>query len=225
MVVKAVGRPEVAGPPEQPVLEAALTGWIDLLRKEAVRRASLHPLWAHIDEGFSKGGLGDLVHERFQQGFRGFQLGLVNEVDQTARAIYEDLEKNPVLLNTLRTGKLALDVAAIVGTLVLPVGGVLQHALLIPVAAAVSHQLVELLGKQYVENQRELARQRQQALVGQYISGPLAEWLAQWPVATGSAYERLQLALRRIPDALRQLDAAVAARLEPIPVLEAVTRL
>jgi hypothetical protein len=214
LVVKAVGRPLVAGPPELPVLEAALTGWIDLLRKEAVRRASLHPLWAHIDKGFA-GGLGDLIRERFQQGFRGFQLGLVDEVDQTARAIYEDLEKSPVLLNALRGGKLALDVGAIVGTFVVP-GPLLQHVILVPVAAAVTHQLVELLGKQYVDQQRELARQRQQSLVGQYISGPLAEWLAQWPVATGSAYERLQLALRRIPTTLQQLDAAVAARLEPI---------
>ena len=155
----------------------------------------------------------DLAHDRFEQGFRSFQLGLADEVDRTARAIYEELEKSPAQLNTLRGGKLALDVAAIAGTLVLPVGGVLQHALLIPVAAAVTHQLVELLGKQYVENQRELARQRQQALVGQYISGPLAGWLAQWPVATGSAYERLQLALRRIPAAVQQLDAAVTRAL------------
>jgi hypothetical protein len=215
LVGKAISRPLVAGPPEQPVLEAALTGWIDLLRKEAVRRAESHPLWAQIDKGFAS-GLTDLVRERFQQGFRGFQLGLVDEVDNTARAIYEDLEKNPVLLNTLRGGKLALDVAAIAGSLAVPLPGPwVQHLILLPVAAAITGQLVELLGKQYVDNQRELARHRQQTLVAQYISGPLAEWLAQWPVAAGSTYERLQLALRRIPPALQQLDAAVTARLEP----------
>jgi hypothetical protein len=218
LAVKAVGRPEVAGPPELPVLDAALTGWIDLLRKEAVRRADTHPLWAQIDKGFG-GGLADLIRERFQQGFRGFQLGLAGEVDQTARAIYEELEKNPVRLAALRGGKLALDVGAIVGTLVIPGATLVQHLLLVPVAAAVAHQLVELFGKQYVDTQRELARQRQQTLVAQYISGPLAEWLAQWPIAAGSTYERLQVALRRIPPAIQQLDASVASRLEPAPGL------
>jgi hypothetical protein len=66
------------------------------------------------------------------------------------------------------------------------------------------------LGKQYVENQREQIRTRQQVLVTQYVSGPLAEWLAQWPATGGSTFERLQLALRRIPAAVQQLDVAVS---------------
>src|SRR5437764_14907171 len=91
-------------------------------------------------------------------------------------------------------------------------GGVAHWPLdfvLVPLAASTTHQLVELLGSQYVETQRENARDRQQALLTQYISGPLAEWLAQWPATGGSSYERLHLALRRIPPALRQLDTAV----------------
>jgi hypothetical protein len=84
----------------------------------------------------------------------------------------------------------------------------------VPLAASVSHQLVELLGKQYVESQREQARARQQMLVTQCVSGPLAHWLAQWPATGGSAYERLQLALRRIPPALKQLDEAVTRAMQ-----------
>jgi hypothetical protein len=210
-VVKALSRPNTPSLPELPVLEGALTGWLDSLRKEALRRADTHPVWAHIAEGFAE-GLADLARERFQQGFRGFQLGLADEVEHTARSIYEELEKNPALLNTLRGGKFAVDMAAIATTLV--VGHVGLHDLiLVPLAASVTHQLVELLGKQYVDNQRELARQRQQVLGTRYISGPLAEWLAQWPATGGSAYERLQLALRRIPPALKQLDAAVTGAL------------
>jgi len=72
----------------------------------------------------------------------------------------------------------------------------------VPLAASVTHQLVELLGKQYVDNLREQARSRQQALLTHYISAPLAEWLAEWPATGGSAYERLQMALRRVPAAL-----------------------
>ena len=43
LVGKALSRPEAASRPEQPVLEDALTGWIDLLRKEAARRADDAP--------------------------------------------------------------------------------------------------------------------------------------------------------------------------------------
>src|SRR5262249_35230786 len=115
---KALRRPETPNLPELPVLEEALNGWLDLLRKEAARRADTHPVWAHIDKGFA-GGLAEQARERFQQAFRGFQLGLANEVDRTARSIYEELEKNPVALNTLRGTKFALEVASITGTILL----------------------------------------------------------------------------------------------------------
>jgi hypothetical protein len=210
--IKALKRPDTIAIPELPVLEQALAGWLDLLRKEAVRRAGTHPVWAHIERGFAS-GLADQARDQFQQGFRGFQLGQADEVERTARAIYEELEKSPLSLNTLRGGKFALDVAAITATLV--AGPLLwwQHALLIPLAASISHQLVELLGKGYVEGQRELARQRQQALMTQHLSAPLAEWLIQWPATGGSSYERLQQTLRRLPLAIQQLHAAVSQRL------------
>ena len=68
------------------------------------------------------------------------------------------------------------------------------------------------MGRSYVDGQREATRARQQALMGQYISNPLAEWLSQWPATGGSAFERLQLALRRIPEGVRQLTQAVQAK-------------
>lgn len=209
-VTKALARPEAPQLPEKPVMEEALSGWLDLLRKEAARRADRHPLWAHVEKGFTGGGLAEAARERFEQGFRGYQLGLANEVDLTARAIYEELEKKPALLNAIRGSKLAMDVAAIGGAIA--AGGVgWTDLILVPLAASVTHQLVELLGRQYVDSQRERSRQRQAALMTQYVSGPLAEWLVNWPATGGSAYERLQFALRRLPDSVRQLHQLVAA--------------
>jgi hypothetical protein len=204
-------RPEAANLTERAVLDGALKAWLDLLRKEAGRRGDSNPLWAHIENGFAS-GLADMAHERFQQAFHNFQLSLADEVDRTARAIYEELEKSPVLLNTLRSGNFALDVAAISGALLLGHIG-LQDIVLVPLFASIKQQIVELLGKQYVDSQREQIHTRQQMLVTQYVSGPLAEWLAQWPATGGSAFERLQLALRRIPFAVRQLDSAVSQAL------------
>jgi hypothetical protein len=214
--VKALRRPEAPGLPEQPVLEQALAGWLDLLRKEAVRRSSGHPVWAHIEDGFSH-DLGDLTHRRFEEGLRNFRLSQTDEIDRTARAIYEELEKSPGRLNTLRGAKFGLDLVGIAG-LVLAGGVINWHDLiLVPLAASVTHQLVEWLGKGYVDSQREQARNRQQALESQYISQPLAEWLIQWPATGGSAYERLNVALRRIPTAIRQLNDAVTQALEEKP--------
>jgi GTP-binding protein EngB required for normal cell division len=212
MFSKAMTRPDTPPMPEVPVLQGALKGWLDQLRKEAVRRAPTHPVWAHIEKGFDT-GLTDMAQDRFQQGLRSFQLALADEVERTARDIYEEMEKNPAKLNTLRGSKFALDVAGIVGAVALAGHTYVLDFVLVPLAAAVTQQLVEWLGQQYVDNQREATRNRQQALATQYISLPMAEWLAQWPATGGSAYERLQLALKRIPGAVQTLDTAVSEAL------------
>jgi hypothetical protein len=204
---RAFKRQEAPGMPERPVLEQALAGWLDLLRKEAAQRAPLHAVWAHINHGFAT-GLAEQARDRFEQGLAQFQASMADEVERTARQIYEDLEKNPAALNTLRGTKFALEVASITGV-VLAGGLNVWDVVLVPLAASVTHQLVESLGTTYVESQREQARQRQQAMVSQYLSGPMAEWLAQWPATGGSTYERLYLALKRLPPALGQLNDAV----------------
>jgi len=204
---KATSRPETPAASERLVLDQAMNGWVDTLRKEAVRRAGTHPVWAHINAGFNS-GLGEQVKDRYDQGFRGFQLGMADEVDRTARALYEDLQKNPFALNVLRGTKFTLEVASITGAVI--AGGLNPwDFLLVPLAASITHQLVELLGKQYVDNQRESARNRQMAMMSQSVSAPLAKWLADWPTTGGSAFERLQLALRRIPDGLRDLNVMI----------------
>src|SRR5581483_91860 len=116
---------------------------------EAVRRADGHAVWAHVEKGLDT-GLADQARERFRQGFRNYQLAQADEVDRTARAIYEDLERNPVVLNSLRGGKFAIDVAAIAGTIA--AGPTLWDFVLVPLVTSLTHQLVELLGYQVVES-------------------------------------------------------------------------
>lgn len=214
LISKAITRPESMGRPEVPVLEEALTGWIDLLRKEAARQAGTHPLWAHVTEGFQSGRLGDQIRERFQPLYRSYQIGLAAEVDRTARAIYEQLEQNPAVLNTLRGGKFALEVGAISGTLIMGGTHIAMDIILVPLVASLTHQLVELLGQQVIESQREQTRHRQQALMVQHLSAPLSDWLTAWPATGGSAFERLQLALRRIPHGLQELNLMIRAKYE-----------
>ena len=188
---KRSARPESPSRPELPVLETALAGWLNMLHKEAVRRADSHPVWAHIEKGFD-GGLSELARERFQQGFRSFQLSLADEVERTARAIYEELERKPLVLNTLRSGNFALDVAAIAGAFTI---GHLGAAGLRAGAAVGLDQACHLsnswAGSTSIRSGSRFATARQ-LLVTQYVSGPLAEWLTQWPATGGSTFERLQ---------------------------------
>jgi hypothetical protein len=211
LALKLLARPEATGRPEQPVLEEAFSGWIDLLRKEAARRGDTHPLWAHVARGFQSGGLGDRARESFQQSLRTFQVGLADEVERTAHSIYEQLEKSPVLLYSLRGGKFALDVAAIAGTVAAGPGW--HDFILVPLVASLTHQLVELLGWQVVDAHREQTRVRQQEMLTQQLAAPMAVWLTQWPATGGSNFERLQQALRRIPPSLGDLDQRVKAAL------------
>ena len=211
---KNLVRAEATTQPERPVLETALNGWLDFLRKEALQRSDSNALWAHIETGFNGGKLAEQAKEKFEQGFRNFQLGLADEVERTARAIYEELEKNPVLLNTLRGGKFAMDVSAITAAVVTAGHTLALNVLLVPLAAAVTQQLAEWMGAQYVENQREATRQRQEVLMKEFVAQPLGEWLVAWPSTGGSTYERLHQALNRIPPNLTQLNELMTSTMK-----------
>jgi hypothetical protein len=213
---KALMRPQARPMPERPVLEGALGGWVDLLRKEAARKSGHHALWQHIHDGFST-GLGNQIRDRFEQSLGSFHQSMNNEVERTARKIHEDLLQNPVALNTLRSAKFTLEVGAIVGSVatVVTMGAALWlNLVLIPLATSMTNYLVELLGRSYVDSLRDQARLRQETLVTQQLSGPLADWLIQWPATGGSSYERLHLVLQRLPNNVRDLEATVRAALQ-----------
>jgi hypothetical protein len=208
LFTSALGRPNAATMPERQILDGALTGWIDQLRKEAARKAPVHPLWLHVHQGFNT-GLADTIKDRFQESFRGFQISLGDEVERTARDIYEDLEKHPAALNAFRGTKFGLEVAGIIAVAAAAISHGVSLLLLIPLSSSVIQLLTDFFGKQYVDFHREQTRARQQALVTQQISAPMMDWLTQWPTTGGSTYERLQLILKRFPENLKQMEAAV----------------
>jgi hypothetical protein len=213
VIEKALVRPAAVNVGEGQVLEGAFRAWMDQLRAEAIRRADSHPLWRHIAAGFNS-GLMDAATDQFQALLRSYQLSSAEEIEAAARAVTAGLEKNQAALTMLRAGKLLLDVTAIV--LAIWAGGFDWPTIVyIFLFVSAAHQVVELIVRQYVEGRRSAVRSKKMATISQAVSGPMADWLARWPATGGSAYEKLQGALRRVPDTIAQLRRLADPRLRP----------
>jgi len=211
MVQKALVRPPAVNVGETQVLSGAFRAWLDQIRAEAIRRGEAHGLWKHISAGFNS-GLTESATDQFQTLLRGYQVSSADEIEAAARTVTAGLEKHRAGLAFLRGCKLVLDVIAIV--LAFWAGGWDWPTLIyIPLFVSIAHQLVELGVRQYVEGKRSAIRSRKMAMVSQAVSGPMADWLTKWPATGGSAYEKLQGALRRVPDSIAQLKRLAEPRL------------
>ena len=211
LLQRALVRPPAINLGEAQVLNGAFRAWMDQLRAEAIRRADTHPVWRHISNGFNS-GLADAAGDQFQTLFRSYQLSSAEEIEGAARSVTAGLEKSPATLTALRGGKLLLDAAAI--ALAVWAGGWAWPTLVfIPLFVSAEHQVVELGVRQYVEGRRSALRSRKTATVSQAVSGPMADWLARWPATGGSAYEKLQGALRRVPETIAHLRRLADPRL------------
>jgi hypothetical protein len=211
VVQKALVRPPAVNVGETQVLSGAFRAWLDQIRAEAIRRGEGHGLWKHISAGFNS-GLTESATDQFQTLLRGYQVSSADEIEAAARTVTAGLEKHRAGLAFLRGCKLVLDVIAIV--LAFWAGGWDWPTLIyIPLFVSIAHQLVELGVRQYVEGKRSAIRSRKMAMVSQAVSGPMADWLTKWPATGGSAYEKLQGALRRVPDSIAQLKRLAEPRL------------
>lgn len=210
-VAGLVARPQVFNLAERTVLLAAMTSWLDKLQAESLKRAGTHPVWKQAALRFDS-ELGPQARARFDEHLRAFELKETDELESAGRRLVERLEKNPTLLFTLRGGKLALDVAVVVVGLVLAIGWSWWYLLLIPIGVSLTHQAAELVVRGVVEKARTRVRQQREQLLTSMLTTPLADGLVQWPTTGGSAFEKLQLVLRRVPQTIRHLEERVAIK-------------
>lgn len=216
LLTQIMSRPEGLQLPEREVLEAAFRTWMDQLRSSALRRADTHPIWQHINEGFER-SLTDEAQEKFQEQLRAYERQVALEVDRVAQGVYLDLNKNPALLNTLRTLKVGSD-ALLSLVALLGFGGINEwDFVLVPLAAALSHQVFEWICRAYIIGKREQIRTRQLSLAAQYITAPVAEFLNKWPATGGSLFEQLQRVVKRLPTDIERLEQLVNAKLNQSP--------
>jgi hypothetical protein len=207
-VMKTVTRPAPPNLSEQAVCTAAMEAWLAKLQAESLRRGGQHPLWKQVTHGFDA-GLKTQASDLFAQRLRALEVKETDELDQMARAVPEKLANNPVLLNLLRGGIIAADVAVIVLIMVLLWPPSWWWLLIIP-AVSLTRQVVEWVVKAVVDAGRNKLKAQRAALASEQLTTPLAAWLGDWPTSGGSSLEKLQAVLRRVPDAIRDLAGMTA---------------
>ncbi len=220
-VAGLIVRPDVFTLSERTVLSAGLTGWLDRLQAEALKRSSIHPLWKQIAVQFDS-ELAPQTRARFDTEVRGFELKETDELEQAGKGLVENLQKNPTLLYTLRAGKLAIDLLIIVVILWLAWVPSWYHFLLIILCVSLAHQAVELIVSGWTETVRKRIRGQRESLVARELTNPLATWLTEWPATGGSSIEKLQQVLRRVPETIRQLEQGVQSRIAQLEQQEQV---
>lgn len=196
--------------PEEPVLRSSFQHWIDRFHKQSTLEGN-HPVWERIRTQFQD-GFHQQVTEEFNRLLQPYHDQLNHDVETTARSIYEDLEKNPTALNTLRGTKLTLELATIGGTVVLLGAQFIMNIVLVPLVAALTQELVEIFGSQYVDRQREKTRTRQLELFERTLVSPLAQWMKQWPASSGTPLEALKKVVDRFPAEVSDLEQAIQQR-------------
>jgi hypothetical protein len=182
-----------------------MTAWLDRLQAESLRRAGQHPLWKQVVHGFDA-GLKTQANDLFAQRLRTLSAKETDELDRLARAVPEKLADNPVLLNGLRAGVIAVDLVVI--GLVVWLCFALESAwwlLLIIPGVSITRHVVEFVVTRLVDGGRNRLKREREVMVEDQLTGPMAAWLGDWPTTGGSSLEKLQTVLRRVPDTIREL--------------------
>ena len=214
---KTLTRPMSLNLSEQAVCNSAMVSWLDALQAEALRRSAANTLWKQVTHGFDA-GLKAQANDLFAQRYRTFELKETDELDRAARVVPELLTNSPILLSALRVGIVAVDLAAIAAVVVFTWPPDWSLLLIVP-AVSLTRQVVELLVKFAVDRGRNKLRAKREGLLAEQLTGPMATWLGDWPSSGGSSLEKMQLVLRRVPDAIRELSAlARPATPAPAPI-------
>lgn len=203
---KSIARPTAPSLSEQAVCSGAMDDWLNMLQAESLRRTGTHPVWKHLTHSFDA-GLRTQARDQFTQCLMAFEKTQTTELDKSARAVPEWLANNPQVLMMMRLLVVGLDLTLL---------GVFfwvfwfpswYHFFVLPVVFGLTRLFVEFVVRQLVDAGRQRVRGQREGLLAQHLTGPVSEWLNERPTSGGTSMEKLQLVLRRVPEAIRELAA------------------
>lgn len=202
-------KPTQAGPQEVQILQSSFQGWLDRLRLNVIQQEQGNPVQQALREAF-KEQREALFMTKFTSQIHSFIQQQSVETAKTARAIYEELGKQPAALNTLRGIKFSVEAASVAGVVFTAGTHLLLYPLLLPLAASLTQGLTEALGKKYVDAEREKARSRQLQLFKETLTTPMSAELLKWPYDLVPELHNLRTITARLPANLQGLKQFLA---------------
>lgn len=130
--------------PEHDILDQLLENWFAELKSHAQMLAgeSSNPAWPEILRTLDSQAHMDQVDERFFEAYLLYRKDIEREEAERAKQIYEKLEANPALLNSIRGGRAIIDVALI--GLIISHGGLnWSDAVVGPLVAGMTQLMME----------------------------------------------------------------------------------
>ena len=168
-------------PGEELVLRDLLEHLLTALSRDALRRSAPRApdtaFWQAL--GLRLAEQHEELAGRFSAAAHRHHLAFQSEIENAAHELYENLQKKPALLNTLRAARLTTDTAAI--ALALKTGGVgLNDLLFAPAMVSLTSMLTEGALGSYMAHVAGRLKQRQYAAVERDVfNGPVREALQE----------------------------------------------
>ncbi|MBL8824493.1 MAG: GTPase domain-containing protein [Planctomycetia bacterium] len=204
-----IQKPSEAGPQEVQILQSTFQGWLDRLRLNVIQQDQGNPVLQALRNAFI-GQRESQFMEKFNSQIQSFIQQQSIETEKTARAIYEELGKQPTALNTLRGLKFSVEAASVAGVVFTAGTHFLLYPLLLPLAASLTQGLTETLGKKYVDSEREKARSRQLVVFKEILTTPLTVELLKWPYKLVPELTELKSITARLPASIHSLQQTLA---------------
>ncbi|MCS7166814.1 MAG: GTPase domain-containing protein [Gemmatales bacterium] len=202
------GEPEHAGPlqSERETLSKALETALGQLWREVQSRRERSLFWQRLTMALDPGAQWQTkMLSMLEKYFSEYEIERKHLIETIACNIYSNLQARPTILNALRGIKLTIEVGSIASILV-SAGINVYDAVLIPLATSMIQGLTEFLGSQYVETQREGARQTQLALVDKKVVQPIFSLVQN--VDAIAEWRQLNLIFAELSNLRKQLSQA-----------------
>lgn len=164
--------------PEEEVVLEAYEQWLRTIRgvaqarREQADTVDERKAWDEITRRLNSQALLDEMEDDLAQAYVKHRERMAELIDERADAVWESIQDRPALRHTLQGSKFLLDAAATLGAVL--ANGLDPYDLLIaPLVAPIMRYLLEMVGEQYMEQQKELLKDEQLAALSEVIEQSL----------------------------------------------------
>lgn len=192
---------------EERCLDRVRRAMFDHLQIACSQRKHKHRLWKDLHQEFET-RTASIIESSYQQARARQRLDLQQRTQSSVRQVLDTVEANSLLLNVLRTGRLLLDVFAVV--LAVYIGyrtNWLLGLLLVPLGIGVAEDIVRMMAAKYMARQRTGLIHQQKENIRELIQVAYIDSLLQLPATMGRRLYSLANLEERL---LRELAQAMA---------------